>query len=69
MTEFGICFSASLAPRKGTKIAPELIEKNIIMGSIFGTLLFEVLELFWVPLGSLLGAPEALLGGLWTPKT
>ena len=23
----------------------------------------------WVPLGSLLGPPKALLGGLWTPKT
>ena len=23
----------------------------------------------WVPLGSLLGHPKALLGGLWTPKT
>ena len=23
----------------------------------------------WVSLGSLLGPPEALLGGLWTPKT
>ena len=30
---------------------------------------FCVLGALWVPLGSLLGPPKALLGGLWTPKT
>ena len=47
--------------------------KNASTSAIFYVqilyLFFCVLAALWVPLGSLLGPPKALCGGLWTPKT
>ena len=50
-----------------SKIAPKLVQKLLIFGSIFESL-FWGFGALWVPLGSLLGPLEALLGGLWTQK-
>ena len=51
--------------KNGSKIAP----KSAIFWAQILYRFFCVLGALWVPLGSLLGPPKALLGGLWTPKT
>ena len=58
-------FWSQNGPQNGPKIGPKIDNFGVhfwipfLLG--FGAL--------WVPLGSLLGPPKALLGGLWTPKT
>ena len=49
------------------KMGPKLVQKLSILGSIFGSL-FRGFGAPWVPLGSLLGPLEALLGGLKSEK-
>ena len=52
-------------PQNGPKIGPKI--NNFVVHFWIPSLLgFGAL---WVPLGSLLGPPKALLGGSWTPKT
>ena len=54
---------AKMAP----KIPPKLVKKTIISGPIFGTL-FSGFGAIWVPLGSLHGLFEAVLGSLGPQK-
>ena len=68
-SHFGVGFGAILGPKKDPKMGPKLVQKLLNLGSIFGSLFFKGFGALWVPLGSLLGPLEALLGGLWTPKT
>ena len=44
------------------------MQKLIVLGSIFGSL-FKGFGALRVTIGNLLGLPQVLLGGLWTPKS
>ena len=68
MVQFWIGFGAKMAP----KIIPKSIQnwsKNCLKNCHVFYNHFGGLGALQVPLGSLLGLPEPLLGGLWTPKT
>ena len=61
---------AQFDPKMDPKIGPKLIQKLFNSGVLhFWIPFFGGFGALWVPLGSPLGPPEALLGGLWTPKT
>ena len=51
-------------PKMGSKIRPKFVNFWVQFWPLF----FWGLGALWVPLGSLLGPLEALLGGLWTQK-
>ena len=68
LVQFWTPFWEDLDPKMAPKTPQKLVNKLIILGSIFGSL-FWSFGAPWVPLGSLLGLPKALLGCLWTPKT
>ena len=50
-TNFGAHFGPKMAPKMG----PKLVQKLTIFGFIFGSLVFEVLELFGCLLGAFMG--------------
>ena len=60
---FGLGFSTKM----GSKITPRLI-KNGFKQVLFLGFVFRGFGALQVTLGNLLELPEALLGGLWTPK-
>ena len=69
---FGLVLGSVLCPKwypklseTWPKIGPTMVQKSVISGISF----FGGLGALQVTLGSLLGLPKALLGGLWTPKT
>ena len=67
-SSFGVGFGAKMAP----KMVPKSIQnwsKNCLKTCHVFYNHFGGLGALQVPLGSLLGLPEPLLGGLWTPKT
>ena len=53
-----------MGPQMDPKMAPKLVQKLLVLGSIFGSF-SSGFGAPWVPLGSPLGPPEALLGGLY----
>ena len=61
---FLVVLKPILGPSLGSKIDPKFVNFWVQ----FWTLFCWGFGALWVPLGSLLGPLEALLGGLWTQK-
>ena len=62
---FGVGFGNKNCSQNCSKIGQKTIQKHVICWNSF----FGGLGALEVPLGSLLGLPRGLLGGLRTPKT
>ena len=67
-SSFGVGFGAKMAPKMVPKSIQNLSKNCLKICNVFYNILGG-LGALQVPLGSLLGLPEPLLGGLWTPKT
>ena len=52
---FGVIFGPLLGFKMGSKIDPKLVQNLTFLGSVFGSLFLEVLELFGCLLGAFLG--------------
>ena len=65
---FGVGFGAKMVPKMVPKSMNNWTKKGLKTCHVFFHI-FGGLGALQVPLGSLLGLPEPLLGGLWTPKT
>ena len=68
LSSFGVGFGPKMVP----KMVPTSIQnwfQNCLKTCHDFVHIFGGLGALQVPLGSLLGLPEPLLGGLWTPKT
>ena len=66
---FLVQFWSNLRPQNKPQHGPKIGPKNVNFGIHFWMPFFGGFGALWVPLGSPLGPLEALLGGLWTPKT
>ena len=66
---FLVPFWCQFWPQNGPQNGPKMGPKIDNFGVHFWIPFLLGFGALWVPLGSLLGPPRALLGGLWTPKT
>ena len=66
-SDFFFLFGLVFESRFGPILIPKLVQNLLIFGSILDPF-FWGLGVLWVPLGSLLGPLEALLGGLRSEK-
>ena len=66
---FLVPFWSSFGSQNGPQNCPKMGPTIAKFGVHFWIPFFGGFGALWVPLGSLLGPLEALLGGLWTPKT
>ena len=67
-SSFGVGFGAKMVPKMVPKSIPNWSKNRLKTCHAFYNH-FGGLGALQVPLGSLLGLPEPLLGGLWSPKT
>ena len=62
-------FWSQFWPQNGLQNGPKISQTIDIFRALFWIMFFLGFGALWVPLGSLLGPPEALLESLWTLKT
>ena len=69
LVPFLVPFLCQFWPQNGPQNGPKIGPKINHFGVHFWIPFLLGFGALWVPLGSFLGPPKALLGGLWTPKT
>ena len=69
LVPFLVPFLCQFWPQNGPQNGPKIGPKIDNFGVHFWIPFLLGFGALWVPLGSSLGPPKALLGGLWTPKT